>query len=210
MEDSDNNIDNKLGVKGLVDTNRTLPQPSTKPRVTVDYWQANNGSIIYTQPSALKNGFNSSKQMTNGNNQETMQKESHKFNTSATATTNTNNKQFNNNITALYLNGGGNRLNGHSKGSQTTLMNHGPNNEQVKGAKSFSSDTLNNFHHDLDNQANQTNRQNNHYQLDGKQPQSNGKLPSRLTNSHSNFEDDLNQNNSTKWSNGTTASDLLF
>lgn len=201
IEVPDNNIDNKLGVKGLVVENRNPLPPTTKPRVTLDHWSANNGSIIYAHPSLLKNGFNSSNSTTN-TNLETRDKDSQSITMSnATGATIATTKQYNNNISALYLNGNC-RLNGQSRENQKVAIN---GDEQLNCNNLKSNDSNNNFHHS----NNQINSPNSHQQ-NGNRRLTTISLRSGNTFNHNISDDNLNHVNSTKWSNGTAASDLLF
>lgn len=49
------NIDNRLGVKNLVTPGKVNSQIS-RPKVVIDHWSANNGSIIYAQPNCTRSG----------------------------------------------------------------------------------------------------------------------------------------------------------
>lgn len=57
MSDS-SNIDNRLGVRNLaVPSKANLSSQSSKPKVIIEHWSANNGSVIYAQSGgSLRNG----------------------------------------------------------------------------------------------------------------------------------------------------------
>lgn len=181
----DSNIDNKLGVKNLVVPSSRNPPPVTKPRVTIDHWSANNGSVIYAQTNALKNGSRSNENGSNISNHMDangrQQKES----------------QLSRSHNLIHQNGTTTIVNGGQQQMPTMIPittnmefnNRSPQNQDnlIRSLNNISSPTKN---HILDIHCN-------------------GKSTTAINN-HSG-EPDLNHSSSTNWSNGTCkTSDLLF
>lgn len=194
VEIPDNNIDNKLGVKNLVVQSRN-PPPITKPRVIIEHWSANNGSIIYAQPSALKNGFNSN---TNGissnNNRLNFKKQQQVYRAHNT----------NDPIDVDGCSNGGKTMSSAQIQMPTMEpINSGELNN--KSAVQSQDNPFNGFHSKNNNHLNS---QSNGHLLETSSY--NGKSMANNSN-QIHLGEDLNHSSSTNWSNGTCkTSDLLF
>lgn len=191
VEIPDNNIDNKLGVKNLVVQSRN-PPPTTKPRITIEHWSANNGSIIYAQPSSLKNGFNS---YTNGfceRNKLDFRKQQEESQTSRVNGT-TDQTEIDSCPSGAPVNGARMQIPTMLPLNARELRNKSPQNQDSH---------INGLH----SRKNLISPPNNHLH----DPQYNAKsMTDNPIQSH--LGEDLNHSSSTNWSNGTCrTSDLLF
>lgn len=195
VEIPDNNIDNKLGVKNLVVQSRN-PPPITKPRVTIEHWSANNGSIIYAQPNALKNGFNS--------------------NTNGISSSSSNGGRLNfkkQQVTRVHNTNDPIEIDGYSDGgttinsAQTQMPTMAPINNgelNIRSTVQNQDNPFNGFH----SKNNNLNSQPNGHLLETSSY--NGKSTANNSNL-THLGEDLNNSSSTNWSNGTCkTSDLLF